>query len=63
MSREDMERLHKSLKKHNAMIEKMAEQLGLKGIEDQPKDTVVEKAIERWVDDQMKDKSKKPKNK
>lgn len=63
MSREDMERLHKSLQKNNDMIKKLAEQLGLKRIEDQPKDTVVEKAIEKWVDDQMKDKSKKPKNK
>lgn len=63
MSREDMERLHKSLQKHNDTIKKLAEQLGLKGIDEEPKDTVVEKAIERWVDDQMKDKSKKPKNK
>jgi len=63
MSREDMERLHKSLQKNNAMIKKLAEQLGLKGIDEQPKDTVVEKAIEQWVDDQMKDKPKKSKNK
>jgi uncharacterized membrane-anchored protein len=60
MSREDIERLHKSLQKNNDTIRKLAEQLGLKGIDQEPKDTVVEKAIEKWVEDQMKD---KPKNK
>ena len=54
MSKEDIERLQKSMQKNNERIQKLAEQLGLKGIEDQPKDTVVEKAIEQWVKDQCK---------
>ena len=63
-NREELERLNATLKKSNAQIEKLAQQLGLKGIEDdQPtgQSSVVEDAIAQWVQRKLEDDQKKNK--